>query len=335
MKALILTDKNRPLTIQEVPDLVACEDDAIVKICAAALNHRDCWIQKGQYAGLKYPIILGSDGSGVVHATGSVRNAHWIGKDVIINPALNWGSNQSYQDPIQFSILGLPVDGTLAEYVKVPVKNLAHKPKYLSFEEAAALPLAGLTAFRALLKRANLESQEKVLVTGIGGGVALFLLQFATATQADVYVTSSDEEKNRKAINLGAKGAANYSRENWVEIIRQQAHAFDVIIDGAAGNNLNDLLNLAKPGGRIVLYGATRGNPANITARRIFWKQLNVLGSSMGSPTDFQEMIEFVQKNMIRPVIDKVFNFREGEAAMQRILSGKHFGKIVISVIGQ
>jgi zinc-binding alcohol dehydrogenase/oxidoreductase len=333
MKALVLTEKNNPLIIKEVPDLRAGENEAIVKIHSAALNHRDLWIRKGQYAGLKYPIILGSDGSGVVIATGTNSDAHWIGKEVIIYPALNWGAEQSHQHPENFKILGLPDDGTFAEFVKIPASNLALKPKHLSFEEAAALPLAGLTAYRALIKRANLQNGEKVLITGIGGGVALFALQYAKATNADIYVTSGDEGKIAKAITLGAAAGANYKNENWIEILQTQAGSFNVIIDGAAGNGLDNLLNLAKPGGRIVLYGATKGNPSNITARRIFWKQLNVLGSTMGSPADFKEMIDFVEKNKIKPVIDNIFSFENGEDAMQRMNNSHQFGKIVISIV--
>ncbi|MBS1660320.1 MAG: alcohol dehydrogenase catalytic domain-containing protein, partial [Bacteroidetes bacterium] len=136
MKALVITDKNSPLVLQDVADLKAGPSEAIVRVHAAALNHRDVWIQRGQYAGLRYPIVPGSDGSGVV-----VEGGGWVGKEVIINPALGWGGSTAYQDPKDFKILGLPDDGTLAEYVKVPLANLVEKPGHLSFEEAAALPL--------------------------------------------------------------------------------------------------------------------------------------------------------------------------------------------------
>ena len=333
MKALLLADKEQPLVIKDVPDLTGGKDEAIVKINAAALNHRDLYIQKGRYAGLKYPIILGSDGSGIVSATGSAGDSHWIGKEVIIYPSLNWGDEQSHQSPDNFKILGLPDDGTFAEYVKVPVKNLFEKPAHLSFEEAAALPLAGLTAYRALFKRANLQPKEKILITGTGGGVALFALQYAIATNGDVYITSGDDEKIEKAIALGANAGVNYKNENWAETLKQHAGSFDIIVDGTAGDGMDDLLNLAKPGGAMVLYGATLGNPSNLTARRIFWKQLNVLGTTMGSTIDFSEMIAFVEKHKIKPIVDKVFSFADGEAAMQRMNGSKQFGKIVIKVV--
>ena len=350
MKALVITNKNKPLEVQEVTRPVAGAGEAIVRVYAAALNHRDVWIQKGQYAGLKYPVVPGSDGAGVVlevggaaggagarggASTGEARiseGADWIGKEVIINPSLGWGKSEAWQDPASFHILGLPDDGTFAEYVKVPIANLVEKPLGLSFEEAAALPLAGVTAYRALMTKAQVQPGEKVLITGIGGGVALFALQFAVAAGAEVVVTSGSPDKLDKAMAMGATGCANYGEPGWVDTLKSLAGAFDIIIDGAAGDGMNDLLDLAMPGGRVVIYGATRGNPTQVVARRIFWKQLQILGSTMGSPADFRSMIDFVGQHSIRPVIDTVFPFEEGEAAMRWMDDARQFGKIVIRV---
>src|SRR5882724_6098242 len=201
MHALVITEKNRPIVVQERAALKADKGTAIVKIYAAALNHRDVWIQKGLYAGLKYPIIPGSDGAGVVVS----GPEEWVGKEVIINPSIGWGSHATHQDQQTFEILGLPDDGTFAEYVKVPAANLFEKPEHLSFEEAAALPLAGVTAYRALFVRAQLRAKEKVLITGIGGGVAGSALKFAVAAGARVYVTSGNDEKIARAIAMGAR----------------------------------------------------------------------------------------------------------------------------------
>lgn len=337
MKALVLTGKKEPLVMKDVPDPKARQGEVIVRVQAAALNHRDVWIQLGQYAGLKYPVIPGSDGAGVVEDVGTgpgeeaVRE-HWKGKEVIIDPAINWGSHPDYQDPNDFRILGLPDDGTLATFVRVPVVNLVEKPAHLSWEEAAALPLAGVTAYRAAMVRGQIRAGEKVLITGIGGGVALFALAYAVAAGAQVWVTSGSPDKLDRAIALGAVGGANYKAASWVESLRSQAGSFDVIIDGAAGDGVNDLLDLAAPGGRVVFYGATRGNPSSVVARRIFWKQLNVLGSTMGSPEDFQAMVDFVNRQRIRPVVDKVFAFSDGEAAFRRMEDAQQFGKIVVRV---
>ncbi len=329
MKALVLKDKNRPVEVVDAPPpSAAAPGEAIVRIEAAALNHRDVWIQKGQYAGLKYPIIPGSDGAGVV--VSAPDEVDWVGKEIIIDPALEWGGSEGFQDPAAFRILGLPDDGTLAEFVKVPVRNLVEKPGHLSFEEAAALPLAGVTAWRAMMKRGGLQRDDKVLITGVGGGVALFALQFAVAAGAEVVVTSGNAEKLDKAMAMGAIGGVNYREKDWVSKLKGLAGAFDLIVDGAAGDGLNDLFDLAMPGGRVVLYGATKGNPASVVARRIFWKQLNVLGSTMGSPEDFAAMMTFVHQHKIRPIVDRVFGFENGEAAFRWMDESRQFGKIVI-----
>ncbi|HLZ88113.1 MAG TPA: zinc-binding dehydrogenase [Puia sp.] len=348
MKALVITEKNKPVELLSVADRVVGPGQALVRVYAAALNHRDVWIQKGQYAGLKYPIVPGSDGAGVVVAvsdggsgggTAGVRGGSgvaaardWIGKEVIIDPALHWGEAAGFQSPTNFKILGLPDDGTLAEYVVAPLTNLVAKPAHLSFEEAAALPLAGVTAFRASMTRAQLRAGDRVLITGIGGGVALFALQFAVAAGAKVYVTSGDDEKLSRAMSMGAAGGANYKHSGWVESLRSQAGAYDVIVDGAGGDGVNELFDLATPGGRVVFYGATCGNPSSVVLRRIFWKQLNVLGSTMGSPADFAAMVEFVGRHGIRPVVDRVFAMEEGEAAFRHMDDAKQCGKIVIKI---
>src|SRR5579871_3577680 len=215
MKALVLAEKNAAPEWKEVPDIRAGAGESVVKVHAAALNHRDIWIQRGQYAGLHYPIVVGSDGAGVVTEVGDPGGAHWVGQEVIINPALHWGNHATFQDPAGFRILGLPDDGTLAEYVRVPIANLVPMPGHLSFEEAAALPLAGVTAWRAVMTRARVQAEERVLITGIGGGVALFAMQWARAAGAKVYVSSGKEEKLERAMALGAEGGVNYKNPGW------------------------------------------------------------------------------------------------------------------------
>jgi NADPH:quinone reductase-like Zn-dependent oxidoreductase len=180
------------------------------------------------------------------------------------------------------------------------------------------------------MTRAKLRAGERVLITGIGGGVALFAFQFALAAGAQVYVTSGSDDKLARAMSMGAAGAVNYKKEGWVEELRTQAGGFDVTIDGAGGDGVNELFDLAFPGSRIVFYGATRGNPSNVVLRRIFWKQLNVLGSTMGNPDDFKAMIAFVAQHRIQPIVDKIFPIEEGEAAFRWMDEGNQFGKIVL-----
>ncbi|PWT75083.1 MAG: alcohol dehydrogenase [Bacteroidetes bacterium] len=332
MKGWVLKDKNQDLEWQDVADISLSPAEALVQIHAAAINHRDLWIQKGKYAGLKFPIVPGSDGAGIVKATGAETNDSWVGKEVIIDPAMHWGDDPGFQDPKNFSILGLPQDGTWAEYVKVPVTNLYLKPAHLSFEDAAAIPLAGATAFRGLFTRGKINAKEKLLITGIGGGVALMALQFALAANVDVYVSSGSEEKIKKAVALGAMGGVSYRQDNWVEKLKETAGAVDIILDGAGGDGMNDLFKVARPGGRVVFYGATMGNPSVIEVRRIFWNQLNILGTTMGNPQDFGAMIEFVNAHKIRPVVDQVFDFSQVNEALKKMDEARQFGKMVLKL---
>lgn len=331
MKAIVLDGINLPLTIKNVSKPKLKANEVLVKLKAAALNRRDYWIQKGQYAGLKFPIILGSDGAGVVAEVGSESEKEWIGKEVLINPSLNWGESEAAQSTT-FHILGLPQDGTFAEYVSVPLQNLHIMPPHLTFEEAAAIPLAGLTAWRALFSRAHLKRGERLLLAGVGGGVASFALQWAVLAGAEVYVTSSKREKIRKALDLGAKAGALYTDKNWANKIHPN-DGFDVIVDSAIGEGFNNYIELAKPGGRIVFYGATAsGNLPELNARKIFWKQLSILGSTMGSPKDFHDMLAFVNKHQLKPVIDSIFPLAHAEEAVRKMDRSEQFGKLVLRV---
>jgi NADPH:quinone reductase and related Zn-dependent oxidoreductases len=334
MKAIILSGVKEPLVLKDVPLPQLSDSEALVRVKAAAFNRRDWWIQQGQYAGLKFPIILGSDGAGIVEAVGSDADQHWIGKEVIINPSIAWGTHEAFQQKAS-SILGLPQDGTFAEYVRVPVKNLHEKPQHLSFEEAAALPLGGLTAYRALFSRAGLVAGEKVLVVGIGGGVASFALQFAIHVGAEAYVTSGSSAKIEQAIALGAAGGILYTDDNWAQQLGEEAGGFDVIIDSSLGEAFVHHLDLMNPGGRIVFFGGTAGNIPPLNARKIFWKQLSLLGSTMGSPRDFVQMLAFVTDHHIKPVVDSVYPLGNAEAAIRNMDDSSQFGKIVLSLDGR
>jgi len=330
MKVALLKDVNQ-LTIEQRPDPVAGAGEVIVQLRAAALNHRDVWIKSGQYAGLKFPIVPGSDGAGVVAQIGAGVDKSWLGRAVIINPAFDWGKEERAQGH-NFTILGLPKDGTLAEAIQVPVTQLAPKPAHLSWEEAAALPLAGVTAWRALFSRAQLQPREKNLINGIGAGTALFALQFAVAAGALPFVTSSSPEKLARARQLGAKDGVLYSRDGWAKEFGAQHGPFDVIVDSAGGPGFGDLIDLCAPGGRIVFFGATRGNPPELPSRKIFWRQISLLGTTMGSPADFTAMMELVTSKAIHPVISEVFPFDRAGDAFALMERGGQFGKIVVQI---
>jgi NADPH:quinone reductase-like Zn-dependent oxidoreductase len=303
-------------------------NEVVVTLRAAALNHRDVWIKAGQYAGLKWPCIPGSDGAGVVSAIGPGGDSAWLNREVIINPSFGWGENERTQGA-EFSILGLPRDGTLAEKVVVPVSQISAKPAHLTWEEAAALPLAGLTAYRAVFARANLREGERVLISGIGGGVALFALQFAVAARAEVWVTSSSAEKIARAVQLGAKGGFNYRDEKWTAAALKSPGLFDVVVDSAGGEGFLKLLDVTAGGGRVAVYGATRGE-VHLPMRKIFWRQVSVLGTTMGSPADWAAMIELVGKHTLRPVVSEVFPLERAADAFVLMERSEQFGKIVI-----
>lgn len=332
MQALVLEGVNQPLQLQTVPDPQPGPGEAIVSLRAAALNHRDLWIQKGQYAGLKFPIILGSDGAGVVEAVGEGVDAGLRGREVIVNPALEWGGHAAAQGT-KFRILGLPDDGTFAERLRIPAAQLAPKPAHLDFAHAAALPLAGLTGYRALFSRARLQAGERVLITGVGGGVALFALQFAVAAGATVHVTSGSDEKIARAVSLGAAGGVNYREEGWAKKLKAGAgDGFDVTIDSAGGEGLASLIELAAMGGRIAFFGATLGNPPGLDMRRVFWKQITLCGSTMGSPEEFAAMTRFVEEHHIEPLAEHVFPLAQGNEALAAMDKSAQFGKIVLTM---
>lgn len=331
MKAIILEELNQPLSIKEtsIPELAPHE--ALVKVYAAAFNHRDLWIQKGQYAGIRFPIILGADGSGVVEKVGSAVGQNWVGKEVIINPSMNWGNDPRVQAK-DYVILGTPHNGTFAEYVKTDARLLFEKPSHLSFEQAAALPLAGLTGFRALMKRAAAKAGENVLITGIGGGVALQCVQFAIAAGCNTYVTSGDDRKLEQAKKMGAIGGVNYKQTDWDKELKKQSGGFDAIVDSSGGDTFAKLVDLAKPAGRIAMYGATLGPFNSGVPAKIFWKQLDILGSTMGNDEEFAEMVSFVNHHQIVPVLDSVFSMEEAQAAVEKMAKGEQLGKIVLKI---
>jgi zinc-binding alcohol dehydrogenase/oxidoreductase len=330
MRALQLTAVNQ-LAVANVSDPVPASDEVVVAVKAAALNHRDVWIKSGQYAGLKFPSIPGSDGAGVVMSAGGPAGAEWIGRDVIVNPSFGWGGSEHAQGP-NFAILGLPRDGTFAEKIAVPLSQLSARPAHLSWEEAAALPLTGLTAYRGIFSRANLKPTDRVLLTGIGGGGAVFALQFALAVGADVWVTSSSAEKIARAVALGAKGGFDYTKAGWAADAGKAAGGFDVIVDSAGGEGFELLLDLAAPGARVVIFGATRGNPPILPLRKVFWRQISLLGTTMGSPADWRAMVEFVALHQVKPVVSEVFPFARAAEAFALMERGGQFGKIVLRI---
>lgn len=319
MRALLLRHTGVLPEYTEHPAPIPGRGETLVHIRAAALNHRDLFITQGLYAGIRLPCILGSDGAGISG-----------GREVVIYPARAWGRELACQGP-EFRVLGMPDPGTFAEWIAVPKSTLYPKPAHLSMVEAAALPLAGLTAWRALMTQGKLRSGQKVLITGIGGGVALTAMQLALAAGAEVWVTSGDEAKIERAKGMGASGGANYRHDDWARQLRQ-AGLFNLIVDSAGGDGFAGLPALAAPGGRIVTYGGTLGKVNGLSPQIIFWKQLHIIGSTMGSPTDFKQMLQFVERFQIKPVVEAVIPMSNGAAAFNLLSAGTQFGKVALDV---
>lgn len=328
MQAWVLEAAKQPLVLKDVTDPVAGPGQAVVTFRAAALNHRDLWLQQGDYFVSKYPVTLGGDGAGKVTSIGHGVDANWLGADVIVNPGVGWGGSEATANA-DFRTLGTPEDGTFAEQIVISIEQLHRKPAHLDFVQAAALPLSGVTGYRALFSRGRLSPGEAVLITGVGGGVAQFMLQFAVATGARVFVTSGSDDKIARARAMGAAGGANYRQATWVDDLRRQAReGFDLIVDSACGLDFGSFVDLAAPGGRIVYFGLTAGPAPALDMRAFYRKQLSLLGTKMGSRADFAAMVDFVGRHLLVPEIDRVMGFADINAALALLDTGHQVGKI-------
>lgn len=330
MRALVLEQPStHPCLIEKEP-LSAEAGFAKIRLHAAGWNRRDYWIMKGKYPNINLPVTMGSDGCGFVEDC--PNRPDLIGQEVVICPSLNWGTDSEHQSD-NFHILGMPKDGTFAEEILVPVENVFAKPEHLSEEKAAALPLAGLTAWRAIFSRGQLKTNENVLITGIGGSTAIFALQFAVAIGANVFVTSSSLEKIEKAQKLGAMEGVLYTDKDWEEKLHSfSPSGFDVIIDSAGGDGFGHLVKLLGMGGRLVFFGGTQGRWPTILPQYLFFKQVSLLASTMGSPVEFEQMLKFVERYQMEPVIDSIFALENYNQAITQLTHRERFGKVILQI---
>ncbi|EGD87314.1 hypothetical protein H112_05853 [Trichophyton rubrum D6] len=335
-----------PLSLRSVPMPTPKGTELLIKITAASLNHRDLFIRKHLYPGTCFETVLLSDGVGIVASTGpDVPHAQsWVNKRVILNPATGWkDAPDGPESATGFRIMGgtsLYDKGTLQEYITLDMSEVEEAPEHLSDAEAAALPLTGLTAWRALVTKAgeaNSSTGAAILITGIGGGVALMALRFAAARGADVYVTSSSEEKIKQAVELGARGGVNYKETGWEKklmgMLPNGKAKFDAIIDGAGGEVVEKGVKLLKDGGIISIYGMTVG-PKMTWLMQAVMKNIDLRGTTMGSRKEFKEMVDFVKEKKIKPVVWKVVqgidNLDGINGLFDDMQKGNQFGKLVI-----
>ena len=336
MKAMVLHELGGPdsLSFEDAPDPDPGPGETVVRLRAAALNRRDVFVTRGQYPGAKpeaLPVILGSDGSGEVVARGDGAAGPDEGTEVVVNPALYWGDDPEKPGK-EYRILGLPDNGTFAQLVKVPAENVFPKPSHLSHEEAAAIPLGALTAYRALVTRGGLKEGETIVVPGIGSGVATFVVQLAAGLGARVFVTSGSDEKIEKAKELGAEGGVNYNSEGWSRELKSVTGGVDLSVDHVGGEAFDAMVSLAKPGSRIVTFGATAGPKVTVVMPRIFLKHLTVLGTAMGTNEEFGAMLDLYAEHGLRPTINETFALEEAATAMEYMEEGTGIGKIVLDV---
>jgi zinc-binding alcohol dehydrogenase/oxidoreductase len=332
MRAVRLDELGGPvnLHVAEIPDPEPPAGWIAVRIKRAAFNRRDVFITQGLYPGIELPKTLGSDGTGTVAALGAGVTGPAVGTPVVIDPEIGW-SDTTFHASGNSSVLGMPLDGTFADLIVVPAENVYERPPGLSDDEAAAIPLAGLTAYRATFTRGRITKDDVVLITGVGGGVQTFVLLFAKHVGARTIVTSSSDAKLERARALGADATINSSSPEWFKQARKEAAGGPTLtIDSSGGETLARCLDIARPGGRVVIYGGTAGD-TTFRPFSIFWKHLDVLGTSMGSPSDFKGMLALFAGGL-RPVVDRVYPMDECAVAAERLLQAEQFGKVVLAI---
>lgn len=332
MKAVVLKEKGSPenLLIENVDTPEPQPGEARVKLKTSALNRRDYWMTIGMYPGLTLPCIAGSDGAGVVDAVGEGVDDDLVGREVVVYPVREWGDDPRCSGP-NFRVLGMPDQGTFAEYICAPATDVIARPAHLNWEQAAAVPLAGLTSWRAVKTQGEVQAGQKVLVTAAGSGVSTFAIQWCVKLGAEVYVTSGSEEKIEKAKQLGAKDGASYRDDDFTRQLSNKAGGFDVIIDSAGGDGMNALLDTLNPAGRYVFFGATLGNSSTgLEMAKLFFRHIRIQGTTMGTLDEFKAMLDFVSEHKIEPVIDRVLPMDDAVAAHKLMENFSQTGKIVL-----
>ncbi|HEU4384824.1 MAG TPA: zinc-binding dehydrogenase [Anaeromyxobacteraceae bacterium] len=341
MKAVTMRAHGGPevLQLEDLPDPEAGPGQVLVRIRAVALNHLDVWVRQG-WPGLvlAWPHVPGSDVAGVVEAVGAGVAGVGAGDEVVLNPGVSCGRCEMCLAGLdngcrRYAILGEHVSGGYAERLAVPAANVLPKPENLSFDEAACLPLVFLTAWHALVSRAQLKAGETVLVQAAGSGVGSAAVQIAKLLGATVIATAGSDDKCRKALGLGADHAVNYETEDFLARAKALTgkRGVDVVFEHVGKKTWEKSILCLVSGGRLVTVGATTGWDPLTDLRHVFYRQLSVLGSTMGSKGELFQVLKFVERGKLRPVLDRVLPLAEAARAQQLLASRAQFGKIVLN----
>ena len=340
MKAIAIREHGGPevVKLEDLPDPRPGPGQVVVAVKAAALNHLDIWVRKG-WPGLKlaFPHVLGSDVAGVVEEVGAGVDGVKPGDAVVVNPSFGCGQCErclSGRENLcrRFAILGEHVSGGMAERLAVSARNVIPKPPRLSFEEAAAVPLTFMTAWHALVQRARVRPGETVLVHAAGSGVGVAAVQIAKLLGARVIATAGSDAKLAKARALGADEVVNYETQDFVQEAKRltEKKGVDVVFEHVGKKTWEQSILAVGIGGRITIVGATTGFDPLTDLRHVFFRQISILGSTMGTAGDLLEVLRFVGEGKLRPVVDRTLPLAEARAAQALLADRAQFGKIVL-----
>lgn len=319
--------KGKLTYVTDMPQPKLGDDEVRIELVTAGLNRRDLYIpdRRGE---VNDPLIVGSDGAGIIKELGENVKGWKIGDEVIMNPSLRWENNTPVP-PSDFDILGMPDHGTFAEQITISAEQIEKKPTNYSWEEAGVLGLAALTGYRALFTQGQLKKGQTVFIPGGSSGVATYLIQYAVAAGARVIVTSRSAYKREKLTEIGAHVVLD-TMDDWKEQLADET--IDLVIESVGAATFQRSLDVLKLGGRIVVFGATAGDTVELDLRSFFYGQYTLVGSTMGSREEFRDMLAFISDHEIHPVMDKMFPLERAQEACNRLLENKQFGKIGLHI---
>ncbi|MDP6907383.1 MAG: zinc-binding dehydrogenase [Candidatus Marinimicrobia bacterium] len=338
MKAVRIHDHGDKdvLLWEEVPLPDVKDDQVLVEIKAAAINHLDIWIRKG-IPGIPLPMIIGSDGAGIVSEIGKGVNKFNLGDEVIINPLLFCGScssclNQQENQCHSIGILGETTNGTNCEFISLSQRNLIKKPSNISFESAASFSLAGQTSYQMLINRAKIKKDDIVFIWGASSGVGSFGLQIAKAYGCNVIATAGSKKKCEYASKLGADLSLNHYEDDIAPLVKDytKGKGVNIVFEHSGFETWKTSMKILSRYGRLVTCGSTTGPKVSIDLRYIFFKQQSILGSTMGTLSAFNGIMNLIKDGKVIPVVDKVFTMKNIADAHKYVEDSNQFGKVIL-----